>query len=237
MKSTQTQLAGRGFVSPGEEDVFCFLTAEALLLLLESKLPTERTMAARLLAQKAEERAVEPLCQALLAEKKLYTKIEICNALAGFGSAALENLIPLLGRIGNNQHQTIPNKEFNKKSFPLPRDLVARVLIRMGPVAVPALVKVMESGAATQVSEALDALGYLSFYTPPINAFDHFLQCYQRFHHHPLMVWKIVRAMSACDEAREFLENLHATSQHIGIKREVDRSLKILDGRIVACSD
>lgn len=237
MKSSEAQLAGRGFVGPGEEEAYCFLTPEALLSLLESKLPTERTIAARLLAQWTDERAVAPLCKALLAEQKLYTKIEICNALAGFGSAAVESLIPLLGRIGNNQHQTIPNNGFNKKSFPLPRDLVARVLIRMGPVAVPALVKVLESGAASLVSEAIDALGYLGFYDSSINVFPHLQRCYQRYQHQPLMVWKIVRAMSGCDEARDFLESLYPTSQHIGIKREIDRSLKILDWRIVARSD
>lgn len=231
MKSSQIQLAGRGFVGPGGEAAFSHLGFDALLKLLESKRPTERTLAARLLAHQANAQGVGPLCHALVVEKKLYTKIEICNALAAFGPAAVESLMPLLGQIGNNQHKTIPQKIFEKKSFPLPRDIVARILIRMGPDAVPALANIMESGVGPQLSEAVDALGYLCFYDPTINGFPHLQVCYQRFQHQSLIVWKIVRAMGAFEEARDFLVNLYATSNHNGIKLEISRSLNLMDTR------
>ena len=63
--------------------------------------------------------------QALKTEKKLYPKIELSELLCSCGQPAIKALIKQLGKIGNNQHKQIPNKQFQKKSYPLPRDLAA----------------------------------------------------------------------------------------------------------------
>ena len=40
-------------------------------------------------------------------------------------------MVEYLGQIGNNQHKVLPTNGFNKKSYPLPRDIIARTLAHM----------------------------------------------------------------------------------------------------------
>jgi hypothetical protein len=80
-------------------------------------------------------------------EKKLYTKIALSEAIAEYGVLSLKYLIPLLGKIGKNQHKKVALVDINKKSYLLPRDIAARIIIRIGKPALPFLEEILVSGA------------------------------------------------------------------------------------------
>jgi hypothetical protein len=228
MKSSENQLIARGMISKGKEIEHFSGSYSDQLMLLKSTQAYERSIAARLLGTSGNPDAVVHLCNALVLEKKLYTKIEICNALSLFGLHSIPALIPLLGAIGSNQHKSVPNNKFGKQSYPLPRDIVARILIRIGPQALPALKEVLENGSELQISEAIDAIGYISYYHDDQSCFQMIADCYLKFKSKQLIVWKIVRAMSAFPNSVGFLKKLLEVEIHSGIRHEINRSLELI---------
>src|SRR3989339_1201627 len=165
MKSTKVALAQRGFVDDEFVKSFANKNIKELITLLQSNVPQERTAAAKILGAKKEKSAIKHLCLALEKEKSLYSKISISNALSNIGEAAIPSLIKLLGKIGNNQHKAPPAKPFRKKSYPLPRDIAARTIIRIGETALPYLEECLIVGSEAQISEAIDAIGHIAFYS------------------------------------------------------------------------
>lgn len=226
MKSTSNQLLGRGMIYDGRESDYQRLSFSDQLLLLKSSIAFERTIAARLLGRSEDASALAPLCNALRKEHKLYTKIEICNALVAFGILAVPFLIPMLGTIGNNQYKEVPTSLFKKRSYPLPRDIVARILIRIGPAAISSLKNDIVYIAEEQVSEAIDIIGYINFYHINKDGFQTLITCFEKFKDNNLIVWKIVRALSAFPVSGEFLTKHNAITTNLGIKQEIERSLK-----------
>ncbi len=232
MKSTQKQLENRGFITDGAVKKYLDSTFEQRLILLRSNLPTDRTLAARLLAKNSNLQAIDFLIEALINEIKLYTKIEICNSLVSYGKDAVIPLIGLLGVIGNNQHKTVPGSDFKKDNFPLPRDLAGRILIRIGPIAIPDLVKILGSRDLKKLSETIDTIGYICFYEYQVNVFGILKECFNHNVDNDLIKWKIFRAMSAFPESESFLRE----QQHLHngqLKREIDRSLLLIKKRII----
>src|SRR5512133_143261 len=96
------------------------LTDEALIALLDDVDAQKRTTAARLLGSRKCLFAIPYLCAHLPVETALYTRLAICETLAAFGEPVLPGLIELLGKIGNNRHEALPERGFFKKSYPLP---------------------------------------------------------------------------------------------------------------------
>lgn len=228
MRSSLSQLKSRGFVSEGQESDFINLSFSEQLLLLESKNACDRTIGARLLGIQGNINAIRPLCNALRSENKLYPKLEICSSLAGFGLHAVPYLVSMLGDVGNNQYKVVPEVKFKKKNYPLPRDLTARVLMRIGSVAMPHLQNVLLYGTEKQIIEAIDVIGYINFYTLNKIGLQSLIDCFERFKHNDIIIWKIVRAMSAFPLSEGFLRQLDASINHSGIKQEISRSLEII---------
>jgi hypothetical protein len=132
----------RGFASTYEIAFLNHHSNNELIDLLGSKNIGERTGAAKILGQRRIIDATLPLCKALKEEKALYTKIAISEALGNIGISSVKALIPLLGKIGKNQYTKLPEKPFEKWNYPLPRDIVARTIIKIGEHA---LVHLLES--------------------------------------------------------------------------------------------
>ncbi|MFT3740915.1 MAG: HEAT repeat domain-containing protein [Breznakibacter sp.] len=228
IKSQSGQLAQRGFVEAGAEGGFAHLSETQRLAMLKSALPTERTIAARLLRSAAQEQcAVTGLVNALRIEKKLYPKIEICDALVSFGELAVEPLTGLLGQIGHNQHARIPEKGFRKQGYPLPRDITARTLIRIGTPALPALFDVLRSDNLSALSEAIDAIGHICFYTHRPGVLPLLKECFEKHDDQTLIKWKIVRAMSAFPQSHGFLQEVLKNGEE-ELKPEAKRSLQLI---------
>jgi hypothetical protein len=131
MKSTNEQLKGRGFVSEKDLSEYKNYIENDLIKLLQDREAYKRTIAVKLLSEVKKENYIELFCEILKTEKKLYTKIELCKALEKYNGKVIPYLIPLLGSIEKNQHNKIEIIDINKKSYPLPRDIIGRILIRI----------------------------------------------------------------------------------------------------------
>jgi hypothetical protein len=228
MKSTSKQLFLRGFLDKGLEQNYQHLSFEQRTILLKSKIPAERTLAARLLEGNKDLSAINHLIDALRTEKKLYTKIEICNSLASFRKEAVLPLTNALGNIGNNQHRIVPDAGFKKNSYPLPRDIVARTLARIGSIALPDLIMVLESNNYNKICEAIDAIGFICFYKSQPDVFKHLEACFYRNENNDLLKWKIFRAMSAFAESESFLKGQMAENRYSILVPEIERSLRLI---------
>lgn len=236
MKSRTSQLRGRGFLSIEDVAVFGHLSTTNLAQQLESDDAVERSAAIRLLAQRTQpDVSMNRLfADRLKRETKLYTKIELCEALQTGGEETARILIPLLGMIGSNQHKQPSPEAFKKSSYPLPRDIVARILARMDPAILPAMTSAIPDGPRAQVVEAIDAVGFMCFYSSVTEA--HRLLALRalikRLHGSPndeLTRWKIVLAFESFNHPdslsilRENIEDCAVPA----IRQEARRSLTL----------
>lgn len=221
------QLESRGYVAAGIENKYSDLTFKQRIDLLQSKLATERTMGARLLTKNPDLSTIGYLINALTVETKLYPKIEICNSLVSYGADAVVPLIWLLGKIGDNQHRKVPTTDFKKYNYPLPHDIAARTLIRIGPKAIPDLLKVLDSSDLIKLSEAFDTIGYICFYKHQSDVFELLHKCFNRVGENDLIKWKIIRAMSAFPESESFLTE-QMKIQNENLRSEIERSLSLI---------
>ncbi len=236
MKSSPIELKKRGHVD--DEDVKEYIKSsksyksskQELLALLNDEQPHKRTIGAKLI--KNEKKFQQPeiaqsLCEALQKENKLYTKIALTETLASFGEISLPYLIPLLGKIGTNQYKTVPEKKFLKKNYPLPRDIIARTIIRIGEKSLPFLEEIALNGERKQFLEAIDAIGFISFYTLNKRSLAILWHMLVKYPKDDLLTWKVVRALESFPNAKviAFLENILKQNVLPGIKIEAQRSL------------
>ena len=228
MKSTEKQLESRGYFSSKIESVFTKKPFDELIEFLNSKSAVERTVSAGLLAKAKNPKSIPFLCLALKKERKLYTKIEICNSLVSYGKSALPELIKLLGKIGNNQHKHIPETEFKKNNYSLPRDIVARIIIRIGKDALPFLTDILKSNDSIKISETIDTIGYICFYNRQEEIMLHLINCYNNNSGNELIKWKVIRALSAFPKSEKFLNNEYGLVENNRIKLEIKRSKKLI---------
>ncbi len=200
---------------------------------LSSNVAQHRTAAARYMRIYPDQSYLPLLCRALENEKKLYAKIEICETLAFYGEPALEYLVAVLGRIGGNQHTEPVNCDLSKKSYPLPRDIAARTIIRIGTAALPRLIAALGGADEKIISEAIDAIGHISFTAKDTSARAALIKLYEQSPQ-ALIEWKLVRAFQAfgCDEVKTILEAiLSAPEKDEILKNEARRSLARISAR------
>lgn len=228
MKSDFASMQKRGYIDSNIESGYLQTDFNQKVRLLYSDIPFEKSLGARLLAIENNSGVVELLIRALERERKLYSKIEICNALAKQGKSAVKPLILLLGKIGKSQHLEVPQTPFNKKSYPLPRDIVARTLSYMGLEALPDLLSNLDTQSKQQLSESIDSIGYICFYDYNNKVYTKLIQCYSENENKELIRWKIIRAMSGLPESRSFLTECLETENNYGIKLEIKRSLELI---------
>lgn len=210
MKSSEEQLKSRGYIDDQTIENWMHLTVSQLIDLLKSDTASKRTIAATLLFRNhhgtAEQMAdrdmavIKVLTACLVTEKKLYTKIALSEALGTYGAQASDYLIGYLGRVGTNQHQSLPTKRFEKKNYPLPRDLMARTICKIGKPALPSLRACLSSADYDQILEAIDAIGFISYYEQDVSSRDDLIQLFTRFEGDPLLIWKLIRAMQAFND-------------------------------------
>ena len=233
MKSTENQLKNRGMASQEDIDAFFTLSLEELLVKLHDKQPWTRSAAATNLVKYVDEAAGD-LLQQLSVEKSLYTRIAICESLEKGNTQTALKMTEYLGEIGNNQYKELPNKVSAKKSFPLPRDIIARSLGRMDIANYPAMEKVLENGNVKRISEALDGIGYMVFYHPVLSTETNcrnVIMVASRHEGNQLILWKTLLCLSAFSnkESIEFLHRFEKEASILG--QEARRSLKILENK------
>lgn len=229
MKSSESQLNRRGFIPAGVEETYPDMPFKQCVELVKSNLPKERTLGARLLTKSGQPQAIGTLLDALKVEQQLYSKLAMCDALVSFGKEGVIPLVALLGKIGNNQHRIVSEIDYKKKSYPLPRDIAGRTLIRIGVDALPELLEVLQTDSVSSLSEAIDAIGFICFYSQhQPNVYRLLEKCFQH-NSNDLVRWKIIRAMSAFPESKPFLKEQQQTVGPDSILRpEIERSLALL---------
>jgi HEAT repeat protein len=181
---------------------FHSLSDEELIRLLKSEVPTDRTIGAALLGKRKAENCVDNLCDALKVEKSLYSKIAICEALESIGSPSVIPLSKLLGTIGSNQETELPTKYFEKKSYPLARDIVARTLINIGKPAIDPMIELAKKADEYVLSQVIDTLGGLLSKTKEPRIVNVLMEIHSKSQQNKLLLWKTSRALSAMENSK-----------------------------------
>ncbi len=224
----------RGEVNQTDISNFDIITEPDLLLYLQSETAVERTSAAIHLRKYRNSNVVEKLSSQLKVEKKLYTKIALCDSLVECGELSIEPLIGLLGKIGKNQETTIPETGFYKISYPLPRDIAARTLCRLG---FNAIVPLENFTTSTQnmnaLTQAIDAYGHIVFSNKIKRSSKPFQELYRKHPKNDLLKFKIARCLSGIHDewASLFLFEILKT-EYEGLQLEALRSLMLLNVEI-----
>lgn len=232
----------RGQTSRQADNLLSALSDQELLALIDAVDAQKRTSAVRLLGERENAQAVPQLCEQLKKETALYTRIAISEALGMIGQAAIPELIGLLGKVGHNQHSELPQKGFYKKSYPLPRDIAARTLVKIGSPALKPLEQVVLEAERASVLEAIDGIGHIAFYTGDLSSESVLLMAYKKYQADLVILWKIVRAFQAfpTERVQKLLETIICASIHPELRWEAVRSLgqhgRKVSAKVRACA-
>ncbi len=230
LKSINKSLRNRGMAAENEIAAFSNLSLADLIRMLNHSDAFLRSAAAMNLHSFVEQAADDLLLQ-LSKEKHLYTRIAICECLEKGGINTARKMINYLGCIGNNQHKVLPDKVSAKKSFPLPRDIIARSLGRMDASTFPALMEILKCNQMERIYEDLDAIGYMVFYKPMLATKENCEQIVSllvRYEGNQFLLWKILICLSAfpCEESKIILTMFAEEQSILGL--EAQRSLNII---------
>jgi hypothetical protein len=220
----------RGEVNETDISDFASFDESELLSFLHSEKTVETSCAAIHLRKYQNSTVADNLCHQLAIEKKLYTKIALCETLAGCADLSIEPLIGLLGQIGKNQEIKIPETGFYKVSYPLPRDIAARTICRLGIVAILPLEHFIKSSKdMNALAQAIDAYGHI-VYSNKIKCSSSPLQeLYEKHMKNDFLKYKITRCLSGIHDewAKSFLLDTIQTG-YKGLRLEALRSLLLL---------
>lgn len=231
MKSSNEDLHKRGYVTKKDIELFPVTSQEQLLNMLHSNDAVTRTLAACHLVAK-DERAASELLKQLLVEQCLYTKIAICDSLEKGDCTTAKLMVQYLGKIGNNQHHTLPDKVSKKKSFPLPRDIIARSLGRMSVEIFPVLQEVVKGSEVHKILEVLDAIGLMVYYNQELATSEYvnlILSLLEYDINQLMILWKAILCLSVfpLPESKKVL--LHYVDRTDVIGMEAQRSLRRME--------
>lgn len=209
----------RGEITKADLTPYLNFSTTQLIEMLESPEAQNRTIAATILGNKSDNDAMKMLTHALKIEKALYSRIAISEALGEMGESAVGPVADLLGQIGNNQETELPKKYFNKKSYPLVRDMAARTLVKIGKPATPYLIQLLESEKDIFIKQqAIDALGAIASKTGDYRSLMSIINCFDNIvginledinsdeNMDKVILWKIIRSLSAFKNSKEPVE-------------------------------
>ncbi len=202
-----------------------------LLALLNDTKPQNRSVAAKILGERKFKEAIPFLCLRLSKEKSLYSKISISNAILNFGTHAIADLIKYIGKIGKNQHKTLPKDVFRKKSYPLPRDLIIRIIIRMGSEALQYIKPLLNNKSESFLSEIIDAIGHITYTTKNFSLLSDLLKIFDNSYNKDILLWKVIRSFQSFpqDETIKRLKIVFKESTIPAHRWEAIRSLAIIN--------
>ncbi len=232
MKSTILDLESRGYIDNIDLRPYERLTKDILLEQLNSTCAIDRSIAANLLSTYLDCKVAIALLQRLNSEKALYTKIEICKTLESGDVNTAKEMMKYLGKIGNNQYCTLPTSSSKKKSYPLPRDIIARSLARMSLSIFPLLLARLDIDDPRYISELVDAIGFMVFYNQELATNDVLhviLNTMDKNKMNAVVYWKCITCLSAfpTSESLYVLAKIDKESSGL-IKQEAKRGIDII---------
>lgn len=184
----------RGEVSEEFVNQFYNLNSDQLCKSLQNSNAQIRSSAAIILGNQKDQKYVQLLINRLKIEKALYVKINLCNSIVNYGITIIPDLLELLGTIGINQHYDLPEKGFYKSNYPLPRDIIARIIIRMGEDALVPLAEFVKNRKGNILLEAIDVIGHISYYSKNISLEKVLINLYKNSDYNFVLKWKIIRS-------------------------------------------
>lgn len=166
-------------------------------------------------------------------EKSLYTKIEICKTLQNGNIDTAEKMINYIGIIGCNQYRVLPKKVSLKKTYPIPRDIIARTLSKMSIDIFPVLINVLEGDDLTKICEVIDAFGFMVFHNKSLSNnqnLEHIISIMKKYQNNKLLIWKCLTCLSAfnLEKSRDILKSFINDDDKDILSLEAKRSLEIL---------
>lgn len=226
----------RGYIEDKDLTGYQMKNKEELIKLLQDTQPGIRSIAARMLGLKCnmnDIKITEIILKELVKEKKLYTRIEMAAALEKGGGVTAKAMIHYIGKVGRNQHQSLPERPSAKKSFPLPRDFITRSLARMHTSIMPIMIEVLESEDKAKISEILDAIGYMAFYNLEVakeEYLDSILKTMKEYEKDEVIYWKGLICLSGFpwSKTEEFLKSVVRENKTTLLVKEAERSLRLL---------
>ncbi|AXI11037.1 hypothetical protein CUC15_19850 [Oceanobacillus zhaokaii] len=238
MKSSDSRLKGRGKIVFEDLHLYNGYTKMELIELIKSKEAYKRTIAVKLLSEKSDlsDDLMHLFLNTLAQEKKLYTKIELCDALSKGGRESAKVMVEYLGKIGNNQHKVLPTDGFNKNSYPLPRDIIARTLAHMDEEILPILLYVLKANNPFEIQEGIDAIGFICFNRKihrHSQIIDALIQCLKDHYNDEIIRWKLVRSFESFNDINmiKILQHIEQEDIQPIIRIEAKRSLSIINNR------
>ena len=235
LKSDLDKLTNRGMALDDDINMLKNYSLEKLIDCLNNDNAIIRTSASINLMPYINEDSVQnELLMQLSEEKSLYTKIAICETLQHGNIDTAEKMTEYLGIIGNNQYKKLPKKISSKKSYPLPRDIIARTLSKMDISIVPALIKILKSNNLIKIYEAIDAFGYICFYNKTLQNeknLEYIIKLINKYKDDKLLVWKCITCLSTfnLDKSKEILNSFTNKDSKDILSLEAKRSLSILN--------
>ncbi|MEI0492331.1 hypothetical protein R4J17_07790 [Brachyspira intermedia] len=235
LKSDLDKLTNRGMALDDDINMLKNYSLEKLIDCLNNDNAIIRTSASiNLMPYINEDNVQNELLMQLSEEKSLYTKIAICETLQHGNIDTAEKMTEYLGIIGNNQYKKLPKKISSKKSYPLPRDIIARTLSKMDISIVPALIKILKSNNLIKIYEAVDAFGYICFYNKTLQNeknLEYIIKLINKYKDDKLLVWKCITCLSAfnLDKSKEILNSFINKDSKDILSLEAKRSLSILN--------
>ena len=235
LKSDLDKLTNRGMALDDDINMLKNYSLEKLIDCLNNDNAIIRTSASiNLMPYINEDNVQNELLMQLSEEKSLYTKIAICETLQHGNINTAEKMTEYLGIIGNNQYKKLPKKISSKKSYPLPRDIIARTLSKMDISIVPALIKILKSNNLIKIYEAVDAFGYICFYNKTLQNeknLEYIIKLMNKYKGDKLLVWKCITCLSAfnLDKSKEILNSFINKDSKDILSLEAKRSLSILN--------
>lgn len=235
IKSKAIDLRKRGMVEQEDVEELSNLSQARLIQLINSESPTERTAAVRLLSTigVCDIAVIDALIKRLSIEKALYTKLEICHFLEKGDIKTARRITRYLGKIGDNQHKELPTAVSKKKSYPLPRDIVARIMAKMDCSIFPVLAETLFSEDEIKISEALDAAGFMIFYNENLSTdtnLEIIVEAMERCSQNEIIYWKAVTCLSAfaLKKSACILDRIISESKNALIRAEAIRSKQLI---------
>lgn len=228
MRSTLSELKNRGYLSDSDYvELIRNMEKNTCEYLLNTD-PVIRSASIRKMKLNKEYEHIKILCDMLKTESKLYTKLELCDCLASFKSKSIPYLLPLLGAIGKNQHRDVGNYDLNKKSYPLPRDIVARIIIRIGPEVLDSIHNLRDyENNVNQLSELIDVIGHITFTSKDYRLETELISLYKR-NEKEIIKWKLIRAFQSFqsnDIIKLLEEVINSDDDNKVMIKEAERSL------------
>lgn len=235
LKSDLYKLENRGMALEDDINTMKNKSLEELIYCLNDDNAVIRTSASINLKYYIDDDNVQDeLLVQLSKEKSLYTKIAICETLQSGNINTAEKMTEYLGIIGNNQYKKLPKKISSKKSYPLPRDIIARTLSKMNISILPALIKILKSSNLIKIYEAIDAFGYMCFYNKTLQNkknLEYIIKLMNKYKDDKFLIWKCLTCLSAFNlsKSEDILNTFINEDDKDILSLEAKRSLSILN--------